>query len=88
MPVIQRQDNLGCEEYHNCRYERARKHFIIAANLGHHDSLKCVKDLYADGHARKEDYAGALRGYQAAVEAAKSAERETAERIIRMSNRD
>jgi TPR repeat protein len=56
--------NLGCEEWNNGRFERARKHFIIAANLGLHDSLKCLKELYANGHASKEEYLGALRGYQ------------------------
>jgi tetratricopeptide (TPR) repeat protein len=71
--------NLGCEEYHNCRYERAKKHFIIAANLGLENSLKCVKGLYADGHASKEEYTAALRTYQAAVEATKSTERDVAE---------
>ncbi len=71
--------NLGCYDAHNGRYERARKHFIIAANLGYHDSLELIKRLYADGHATKEDYANALRAYQAAVEATKSTEREEAE---------
>ncbi len=71
--------NLGCEEMHNGKYESARKHFIIAANLGHDDSLKAIKELYADGRASKEDYADALRAYQAALEAAKSPEREAAE---------
>jgi tetratricopeptide (TPR) repeat protein len=71
--------NLGCEEFDNGRYERARKHFIIAANLGHNHSLQCLKDLYALGHASKEDYANALRAYQAALEETKSAEREEAE---------
>ncbi len=73
--------NLGIEEASNGRFERARKHFIIAANLGDHDSLKAVKDLYANGHASKEDYDGALRAYQAAVDATKSTEREVAERF-------
>ena len=54
---------LGCEEAENGRFERAKKHFIIAANLGYHNSLSSVKRLYADGHASKEDYAGALRAY-------------------------
>jgi TPR repeat protein len=72
--------NLGYFEIRNGRFERARKHFIIAANLGYHDSLKCLRQLYADGHASKEDYANALRAYQAAVDATKSAEREEAER--------
>ncbi len=71
--------NLGCEEYHNRRYERAKKHWIIAANLGHRDSLELIKRLSADGHASKEDYADALRAYQAAAEAAKGPEREAVE---------
>ena len=61
------------------RFDRAEKHFVIAANLGVHDSLQRLKDLYANGHASKDDYASALRAYQAATEEAKSAEREVAE---------
>ncbi len=71
--------DLGCDEACSGRFERARKHYIIAANLGYHDSLKKLKLLYADGHASKEDYAGALRAYQVAVDAAKSLERDEAE---------
>jgi TPR repeat protein len=75
--------NLGCIEVKNDNFERARKHFIISANLGWNDSLKCVRTLYADGHATKEDYAGALRGYQAAVDATKSNERKKAEEALK-----
>ena len=71
--------NLGCLEWLNGRLDRAVKHFIIAANLGFQNSLNGLKHLYADGHASKEDYAGALRAYQAAVNATKSSEREKAE---------
>ena len=71
--------NLGCEEANNGRFERARKHFIIAAYLGDEKSLKAIRNLYADGHASKEDYADALRAYQAAVDAMKSEERQKAE---------
>jgi hypothetical protein len=78
--------NLGIVEAIDSNFERARKHFIINANLGDHDSLKALRQLYAEGHASKEDYADALRAYQAAVDATKSAERETAERFIRMKN--
>jgi TPR repeat protein len=70
--------SLGVYEAIIGRFERARKHFIIAANLGHEGSLKGLRQLYADGHASKEDYAGALRAYQAAVNATKSREREVA----------
>ncbi len=72
---------LGDHEEANCRFERAAKHYIIAANLGHDYSLQCIKDLYANGHASKEDYADALRAYQAAVDATKSAERKKAETL-------
>ena len=71
--------NLGIYEGNNGRFERARKHLIIAANLGNDDSLKAIKDLYAGGHASKEDYANALRACQAAVDATKSEEREVAD---------
>ena len=71
--------NLGVQERNNGRFERAVKHFVIAANLGSHDSLKLMKKLFEDGYARKEDYATALRAYQDAVEATKSAERGEAE---------
>jgi tetratricopeptide (TPR) repeat protein len=67
---------LGHEEVKNGRFERAKKHWIIAANLGWNDSLTALRTLYADGHASKEDYANALRAYQAAVEATKSQQRE------------
>lgn len=71
--------NLGIFEGNNGRFERARKHLIIAANLGNDDSLKAIKTLYAGGHASKDDYANALRACQAAVDATKSEEREVAD---------
>jgi tetratricopeptide (TPR) repeat protein len=67
---------LGHEEVQNGRFERAKKHWIIAANLGWNDSLTALRTLYADGHASKEEYADALRAYQAAVDATKSQQRE------------
>ena len=71
--------SLGCEEANNGRFERAKKHWIIAANLGHDGSLKMLRRLYTEGHASKEDYANALRANQAAVDATKSVDREKAE---------
>jgi hypothetical protein len=60
------------------RPDRAAKHFIIAANLGCDRSVQEVKDLFVQGIVSKEEYAAALRAYQAAVNEAKSAERERA----------
>jgi TPR repeat protein len=72
---------LGFHENISGRFERAVKHFIIAANLGCDISLEAVKDLFVEGIASKEDYAAALRGrgHQAAVDATKSSQREMGE---------
>ena len=75
--------NLGIIERNSGNFERARKHSIIAANLGYHNSLKLLRKLYADGHASKEDYADALRAYQAAMDETKSAQRKEAEEAIK-----
>ena len=74
--------NLGVREWENGNFERAKKHWIIAANLGCNDSPKMVMKLYTDGHASKEDYADALRSYQAAVEATKSPQRDEADVVF------
>jgi len=71
--------NLGVMEGENGRPGRAVKHFIIAAKLGDDDSLEALKEHYADGFVSKEDFAAALRGHQAAVDATKSPHREEAE---------
>ncbi len=61
------------------RFERAAKHYIIAANLGEDFPLKPIKEFFVQGIASKEEYAAALRGHQAALDATKSAERDEAE---------
>ena len=53
--------NLGCHEGERGRFDRAVKHFIIAANLGHDGSLKALKQCYVNGQLSKEDFAAALR---------------------------
>ena len=68
----QTQENLG-------RTDRALKHSMIAAKLGHDKSMKDLKMGYAMGLVRKEDFAAALRGHQAAVDATKSPQRDAAE---------
>ncbi len=72
--------NLGVYEKNAGRYGRAIKHFIIAAKLGHDDALEAVKNGFRMGLVGKEDYASALRGHQAAVDATKRAQREEAEK--------
>eukprot|EP00984_Skeletonema_dohrnii_P013406 scaffold5549_cov79-Skeletonema_dohrnii-CCMP3373.AAC.9 len=73
---------LGCHEGGNSRYDRAVKHWIIAAKLGHDDSVQRLKGMYKSGYVSKEDFASALRGHQAAVDATKSPQREEAEKLL------
>ena len=70
--------NLGAYEYRNKRIGRAMQHWIIAANLGYDDALERVKKGFQRGWVSKDDYAAALRGHQAAVDATKSQQREEA----------
>jgi len=70
--------NLGCYEEENSRFDRAVKHFIIAANLGDDDSIQALKGCYKYGDISKEDFAAALRAQHAAVDATKSPQREAA----------
>jgi len=75
-------NNLGCVEWKNGRTDRAIKHWIIAANLGYHDSLDALKKNFRMGLLSKEDFAKALRGYQATVDATKSSQRDEAEAAL------
>ena len=75
--------NLGFEEYNAGKIERAMRHFIIAAKLGYDNALEDVKKGFTKGFVSKEDYASALRGHQAAVDATKSAQRDEAEKARR-----
>jgi TPR repeat protein len=74
--------NLGCKELRNGKIERAKKHFIIAANLGLDDSIEALKQGYVKGHVSKEEFAAALCTHQAAVDATKSPQREAADAAI------
>ncbi len=73
---------LAFHEKDNGRFDRAAKHFMIAANLGCNDALNMVKDFFVDGIVSKDEYAAALRGYQTAVNETKSAEREEGESLV------
>ena len=66
------------------RLDRAAKHWIIAANLGHDLSLECLKDAYTSGFISKEDFAAALRGHHTAIKATKSPQREEAAKLMQV----
>ena len=70
--------NLGIDEEAECNMNRALKHYMIAAEGGDDTSLKEIQKLYTNGHATKDDYAKALRAYQAYLVEIKSAQRDAA----------
>jgi len=70
--------NLGAFEKRDGNHHRALKHFMIAAGDGDHNSLKAIQGYYMNGHATKEDYAKALRSYQAYLDEIRSDQRDEA----------
>ena len=76
--------NLGNHEGRLGKHERAMKHHIIAAKLGYDRALEAVKKGFQRGWVSKDDYAAALRGHQAAVDATKSQQREEAYKKFRV----
>ena len=71
--------NLGVWELDKYNANRAVKHFIIASNLGHDESMETLKRFYSLGVVSKEDLAAALHSHNAAVDATKSPQRDAAE---------
>ncbi len=70
---------LGLYEMVNCTNDdRAMKHFIINANLGHDQSIEVLKEFYKKEFVSKENFAAALRAHHAAVNATKSPQRDAA----------
>ena len=68
-------------EMKNGRKDRAVKHLDIAANQGSKHAIELLKMMYknGDGAISKDVLAGALRGYQAALDTMKSPQRDAAE---------
>ena len=75
--------NLGCKERESRRMNRAVSHWIIASKLGEDNSLENIKVLYKAGYLSKDVFATALLGYQAAIEATKSPQREEAYEVAK-----
>ena len=70
--------NLGYTEARAGNWDRAIKHFMIAAGAGQNESVKGIQLLYKAGHATKEDYTSALRAYQNYLDDIKSEQRDIA----------
>ena len=71
--------NLACQEGGNGNFERAVKHFIIAAKLRYEESMKALWKFYSYGTITKEELESTLRTHKAAIDETKSAERDAAE---------
>ena len=69
---------LGLIKLENRKCDRAVRHFLISAKMGHKGSVDSIKKMFARGLATKAQYTEALKGYQDAVEEMKSPERDEA----------
>ena len=65
----------------NGNHDRAARHLLISAKMGHKDSVKIIKKAFMSGHATREQYTEALRGYQGALEETKSHASDEAKRL-------
>jgi len=70
--------NLGIFEAQVGNMDRALRHWMIAAEGGGHNCLKKIQEFCVCGYATKEEYAEALRAYQAYVDEVKSNQRDEA----------
>ena len=70
--------NLGCAEARGGNWDRALKHYMVAAGDGHDDSVKGIQQLYMAGNATKEDYTSALLAYQKYLDEIRSEQRDNA----------
>ena len=75
---IEARHNLGAFEYDAGDYQRAFKHYMIAARAGYTTALDMVKHGYTGGHVTKEEYANTLREYQKSQDEMKSEARDKA----------
>ncbi|EJK51517.1 hypothetical protein THAOC_29302 [Thalassiosira oceanica] len=78
---VESRHNLGYNEVEKGNYNRAVRHLLISAKMGHKNSLEIVKKFLMAGLATKAQYAEALKGYQDAVEETKSHGRDEAKRL-------
>lgn len=56
------------EEQKTGNMDRALKHYMIATEGGYSKALESIKRMYINGNATKDDYANALRLYQAYID--------------------
>jgi len=76
--IVTARYNLGVIEGNSGNMDRALKHWMIAVKGGDYNSLKNIKILFSGGNATKDDYANALRLYQAYLDEIRSDQRDKA----------
>jgi len=74
--VLMARQNLGCMEAQTGNFERAQKHWMIAACAGDGHSLANVKAGFKHGHVTKDEFAKVLRAHQKSSDEMKSVHRD------------
>jgi TPR repeat protein len=69
---------LGEIESIAASFDRAIKHWLIAASCGHVSAVNKIKKAMTEGYATRDDYAQALRGYQQYLNEIRSEQRDRA----------
>jgi len=59
-------------------FDRALRHYMIAVEAGHKDSLEQIQHMYTGEHVTKDDYTKALQAYQNYLDEVKSGQRDEA----------
>eukprot|EP00956_Cyclotella_meneghiniana_P014056 scaffold20852_cov23-Cyclotella_meneghiniana.AAC.1 len=76
MGSIRSRFHLGLLEVQNDNFDRAARHFIVAAKCGHDDSLEAVKQGFMKGLITKDDFEKTLREHKASQDETKSEQRD------------
>ena len=71
-------NRIGYSEGQKGNWDRAIKHWLIAAGSGADVSVNNIRKAYLEGRAAKDDYAKALRSHQAYLDGIKSDQRDKA----------
>jgi TPR repeat protein len=70
--------NLGCYDANHGNFDRAMKHYLIAASQGQVDAVKNIKEIMDMGYATQDHHAEAHRGYKQYLDEVRSDRRDSA----------
>ena len=80
---VKARHNLGSFEVKNKNFDRAMKHYMIAAAAGYDRSLAIVKLGYSKGSLSKDDFGKALRDHKESQDEMRSEQRDVAAKLFR-----